>query len=147
MDQIIFSARSEELVEFNLENVLVKDEKVFLNGVVDYKTYRDVIKNEYFQFEEELVIESGFRNFDQDKEIEMSLRLENDLVELLAMNTELTNESIYKFLVDKSENEASNLFLMNESWYLLKVVQLLELPDELTGKGQLRMGFLTSWSI
>lgn len=147
MDQIIFSGIKEEGLKFNLIKAEVNNEMIFIHGSVNYKSYNEVISNEYFQFEEELVIESGFRDFDENREIEMSLRLEGEIVELLAMNTELTTESIYNFLVQKSKDDRNNIFLMNESWYLLRVVQLVELPDELTEKGQLRMGFLTSWSV
>jgi len=129
-----------------IEKVTVNSTSDIRMGIqIDAEVYEDVRKQRLFNLYEDKIEASSFKNFAKTHPIEIELRLDPTLIEVLELAIELEAESIRNYIISKCGEGSDNLFIYHDSWFLLTAAQEEQLPDELAKLGSVKTGFQTTW--
>ncbi|MCT4593103.1 MAG: hypothetical protein N4A57_02355 [Anaeromicrobium sp.] len=123
----------------------INGERVNITISVDCNTYKYIITNELFNLYKETLGQNFRHSFEQNKSIEIELRLDPKLVSVLKLAIELDKKEIIGYLTKKSKEDRDNIFVNTQTWYGLNVKQEEDLPDNLKILGSVKTGFDTRW--
>jgi hypothetical protein len=121
------------------------DKDIRMDIEVNYETYKQIKEEQLFNLFAEKIEPSGFMDFGSELPIEMELRLDPNLVEILELSITLEAKTIQTYIAGKSVEGSDNLFIYHDSWFVLKTVQEESLPEELQPLGSIKTGFQTTW--
>lgn len=129
-----------------IEDVKVINSKDIRMGIqIDFDIYQQVKKQRLFNLFEDKIEPSSFTKFSSTRPIEIELKLDPTLIEVLELAIKLEAEIIKDYVISKSGEGSDNLFIYHDSWFLLTAVQEESLPEELAKLGSIKTGFQTTW--
>lgn len=136
------------------EVALYTDEKnleCHITFTVNPELYTEIERQGLFHLESTVEENSLCEGFSEEREIEIEVRLDSELIlDLLSDSLKQSETSeelaqiIAKYLFHLSQNQPSNALLSTDNWYGLSVMQEIPLPPEL-GEGTLKTGYHTTW--
>lgn len=145
MRKIRFKGRNNSMFSADLHEVTCDDKNVCMMISVELETFDYILENHLFNLYEDRIKASLFMNFSSNSAIELELRLEPMLIEILELAIPVNPKGIEDYIISKSESDTDNIFVHNESWYVLKGIQQTDLPKDLRELGEVKTGFLTTW--
>lgn len=146
MNTHIFKGNQNSYFPIEICNVKVLDPKdIRMEIQVTLEVYKQIRKQQLFNLYSDKIEPSGFMDFTGQAPIEIELRLDPTLVEALELSVEIKSEAIQAYVIEKSVEGSDNLFIYNDSWFVLSTVQEEELPPELAELGNVKTGFQTTW--
>lgn len=112
---------------------------------VDWDIYQHIDSAAIFHLDRKVRVDSEGADFSPDKPIEIEARLnENLLAKIISQGD--TQEEVASYLLELNQTKADDILFHTDSWYALYVKQLVDLPSELEGTGELKMGYRTTWA-
>ncbi|KAB2951959.1 YbjN domain-containing protein [Heliorestis acidaminivorans] len=111
---------------------------------VDYNTYLDLESKELLNLNRYLRGPLLGGNFDPDKSVIISARLNAQFLQEFPENCSKASD-VLKYLISLSQSKPEHLLFNTENWFSLNVKQHLEVPVELQG-GNVLFGYSTAWA-
>lgn len=124
---------------------VLSDRDIRMDIQVTYEIYKQIKEEQSLNLFAEKIEPSGFMDFTSESPIEVELRLDPVLVEVLELSVALEAKTIQTYIAGKSIEGSDNLFIHNDSWFVLQMVQEESLPEELKSLGSIKTGFQTTW--
>lgn len=116
-----------------------KDEKVTLEGFFNNDEYKNIRENEMFHLSEDKINKPVVKEFDENREYEIELQLNPDLVQEYNMK-DMASDEIMECIDNNDKLQQQH------SWYVLNVKQEEELPEFMKNMGSIKTGFSTAWN-
>ena len=111
---------------------------------VNWSIYQYIDDRAIFHLEREVRLDSGGEDFSPERPVEIEARLnENLLAKVLEQGD--TAEEVADRLLELNQTQADDALFNTENWYALYVKQLVDLPPELKGTGELKIGYRTTY--
>ncbi len=147
--KIIFHTLTGEKISCYLSAIKYENEDdlaCYLIVITDYQCYQKIKDEALFNLYAHLMFMGEMNSDDfEEKEVEIKLSLKKTLVAELKKQS-LTSEKLSNYLTGFGEcNERLKFLLNTESWLLIEFKQIISLPPELEGTGELKMGYHTLW--
>ena len=112
---------------------------------IDGLEYQRIVQAESFNLTRTARSPGDELSFDENRPLEIELRLDENLFPDLIQNGNSVEELANYLITSNQANSSSDLFNAR-NWYVLDVKQGVHLPPDLEGVGELKMGYRTTWA-
>ncbi|MCT7996878.1 YbjN domain-containing protein [Laspinema olomoucense] len=136
---------SAKVVDSELFRVNEEPSEYRITLEINWLDYQRIVEGESFNLTRAARSQGEELSFDENHPLEIELRLDEKLFSDLIQKGSSVEELANYLIASNQANSSSGLFKAG-NWYILDVKQAVDLPPDLEGMGELKMGYRTAWA-